>query len=144
MIPPDASAVALADATGGEEPTEDGHLFGDAPLAFVHYRFLEDDAKPVRTNTPAIARHGRAPSKHSWPTAPVTPSFRSQVLYIYEIQVGEGARGMGLGQRLMGAVEAEARDKNMAKVLLTVFKRNHAAIHFYKKGDFRLFSPRCA
>ena len=152
-ITPEAAAgkaLSIASgATGGGEPTEDGHLYGGAPLAFVHYRFLEDDAKPVRTSPFAIAQHDRALSKHLLPsiqaltalcTCDVMPPFPGQVLYIYEIQVGEGARGMGVGQRLMKEVEAEARHKNMAKVLLTVFKRNHAAIHFYKKGDFELVS----
>jgi len=146
-ITPEAAAgkaLSIASgATGGGEPTEDGHLYGGAPLAFVHYRFLEDDAKPVRTSPFAIAQHDRALSKHLLPSAPVMPPFPGQVLYIYEIQVGEGARGMGVGQRLMKEVEAEARHKNMAKVLLTVFKRNHAAIHFYKKGDFELVSGWC-
>jgi ribosomal protein S18 acetylase RimI-like enzyme len=143
-IPPEAAAgqalSVASGATGGGEPTEDGHLCGGAPLAFVHYRFLEDDAKPVRTSPFAIVQHCRAFPKHLLPSAPVTPPFPGQVLYIYEIQVGQGARGMGVGQRLMKEVEAEARHKNMAKVLLTVFKRNHAAIHFYKKGDFELLS----
>jgi GNAT superfamily N-acetyltransferase len=53
------------------------------------------------------------------------------VLYIYEIQVETAYRRKGLGRRLMAIMESIARQTEMEKVVLTVFKVNESAMNFY-------------
>jgi ribosomal protein S18 acetylase RimI-like enzyme len=56
------------------------------------------------------------------------------VLYIFEIQIESAYRRCGVGKRLMGIAERIAREQSMAKVVLTVFKKNHQAVAFYTKS----------
>jgi ribosomal protein S18 acetylase RimI-like enzyme len=53
------------------------------------------------------------------------------VLYVYEIQVETAYRRKGLGRRLMAIMESIARQTEMEKVVLTVFKVNESAMNFY-------------
>jgi GNAT superfamily N-acetyltransferase len=53
------------------------------------------------------------------------------VLYVYEIQVETAYRRKGLGRRLMAIMESIARQTEMEKVVLTVFKKNESAMNFY-------------
>jgi ribosomal protein S18 acetylase RimI-like enzyme len=71
---------------------------------FVHFRFDYDDCD--------------APSQG--------------VLYVYEIQIGELFRRQGLGKTLMQISERIASKAQLSKVMLTVFKKNQAAMDFYK------------
>ena len=73
--------------------------------AFVHFRFCYDD-----DDSPEAA-----------------------VLYVYEIQVAPAHRRRGLGRRLMAVVESVARAVDLPLVMLTVFKKNEAALQFYQK-----------
>jgi ribosomal protein S18 acetylase RimI-like enzyme len=77
---------------------------GHLLVAFVHFRFCyDDDDSPEET-----------------------------VLYVYEIQVHDKFRRMGLGGRLMGLVESIAMAADLPKVMLTVFK-NSPALEFYMR-----------
>ncbi|KAJ3370071.1 Nitrogen permease regulator 2 [Allomyces arbusculus] len=58
------------------------------------------------------------------------------VLYCYEVQVRAGSQGHGLGRWLMNELVAIAQEVGMAKVMLTVFKINTAALQFYSKLGF--------
>ncbi|KAG5178297.1 acyl-CoA N-acyltransferase, partial [Tribonema minus] len=79
-------------------------------LGFCHYRFeLYSDLKPSRP-----------------------------VLYVYELQLAEGARRKGLGKRLMSIAEAIGAEKRMSVVVLTVFKTNVAAIKLYEGAGYTL------
>lgn len=68
------------------------------------------------------------------------------VLYIYELQIVEGARKKGLGLRMMQILEALALKYNMRKTMLTVFKENTGAMKFYtEKAHYEVdaSSPSC-
>ena len=56
-----------------------------------------------------------------------------EVLYIYELQVAAAGRRHGLGKHMMQICELMARKNAMKKVMLTVFKKNVAAVKFYTK-----------
>ena len=72
-------------------------------LAFCHFRFdTNDDDGPTEA-----------------------------VLYVYEIQVSQKVRRLGLGRRLMTILELVARQANLNKTMLTVFTNNTAAWTFY-------------
>eukprot|EP00126_Sphaerothecum_destruens_P004481 Sdes_comp18211_c0_seq3m7778 len=53
------------------------------------------------------------------------------VIYCYEIQVESQHRGQGLGQHLMHIMELIGTEWKMKKAMLTVFKHNKRALHFY-------------
>ena len=55
------------------------------------------------------------------------------VLYVYEFHVEEGAQGRGLGRYLMQLTELISRKAGLARIMLTVFKENKAAIALYTK-----------
>ena len=55
------------------------------------------------------------------------------VVYVYELQVGVGARGQGVGKLLMMCAELLARKAGLQGVMLTVHKHNTAAVGFYAK-----------
>jgi ribosomal protein S18 acetylase RimI-like enzyme len=76
----------------------------DKELAsFAHFRFdYDDDEEPTCT-----------------------------VLYVYEIHVESNYRRKGLGRRVMAILESVARQAEMQKVILTVFKKNESAMNFY-------------
>lgn len=72
-------------------------------VAFAHFRFdVNDDDDPTE-----------------------------EVLYVYELQVDMCARRCGLGRHIMSILELVARNSQMKKSMLTVFKNNEAAITFY-------------
>jgi len=58
------------------------------------------------------------------------------VLFCYELQVDEKYRGSGIGARLMDIEKKIAASRNMWKVMLTCFKVNRRALHFYEKIGF--------
>jgi N-alpha-acetyltransferase 40 len=72
-------------------------------VAYCHYRFcLDDDEQPT-----------------------------CAVLYVYELQVAASQRRQGWGRRLMQMIEQLALAADMPRVVLTVFKKNTSALHFY-------------
>ena len=54
-----------------------------------------------------------------------------EVLYVYELQLVEGARRKGLGKRFMQLLELVALRETMKWVMLTVFTGNEAGMAFY-------------
>ncbi|KAL9068775.1 MAG: hypothetical protein Q9161_005979 [Pseudevernia consocians] len=67
-----------------------------------------------------------------------------EVIYCYEIHLDEGVRGKGVGKRLMGYLEEVGRKAEVEKAMLTVFKKNRAAVRFYEGLGYGEdeFSPR--
>jgi ribosomal protein S18 acetylase RimI-like enzyme len=60
------------------------------------------------------------------------------VLYVYEIQIDERFQRQGLGKKLMLLSERIAKKAEVAKVMLTVFKKNQDAMHFYQELDYEI------
>ena len=94
---------------------------------------------------------GRAPA--AGVEVPVVEGFMSfmltwedgvEVIYCYEIHLAERVRGMGLGRRLMGRLEDVGRKAEVGKAMLTVFRKNEAAVRFYERLGYEEdeFSPR--
>lgn len=67
-----------------------------------------------------------------------------EVVYCYEIHLGERVRGKGVGRRLMGLLEEVGRRARVEKAMLTVFRRNERAVGFYEGLGYGVdeFSPR--
>ena len=67
-----------------------------------------------------------------------------EVVYCYEVHLDEGVRGRGVGKRLMGCLEEVGRKAEVEKAMLTVFKKNRAAVRFYEGLGYGEdeFSPR--
>lgn len=67
-----------------------------------------------------------------------------EVIYCYEIHLDERLRGRGWGKRLMGLLEEVGRRAEVEKAMLTVFRRNEAAVRFYEGLGYEVdeFSPR--
>ncbi|CAL8077016.1 unnamed protein product [Calicophoron daubneyi] len=59
------------------------------------------------------------------------------VLYCYEIQLREEYRGQSIGRYMMNALSLVASSTRMHRVLLTVFKANTKALHFFKQLGFQ-------
>ncbi|KAK9900037.1 acyl-CoA N-acyltransferase [Cystobasidium minutum MCA 4210] len=59
-----------------------------------------------------------------------------EVVYCYEVQVSQKARGTGLGRLLMRSLETFARAYGLPKVMLTVFEANIQARTFYKRVNY--------
>jgi ribosomal protein S18 acetylase RimI-like enzyme len=60
-------------------------------------------------------------------------TWKGQRLYLEDLIVTEAVRGRGVGQLLMDALIAEAREKNLSAVVWQVLEWNEPAINFYKK-----------
>lgn len=54
-------------------------------------------------------------------------------LYVYEIQVDPHCQMRGIGRHLMTVSESIAQAAKLDKVMLTVFKKNTAALQFYRQ-----------
>lgn len=67
-----------------------------------------------------------------------------EVIYCYEIHLEEHVRGRGMGKRLMGQLEEVGRRAEVKKAMLTVFKKNKAAVEFYERLGYKEdeYSPR--
>ncbi|KAH8988863.1 acyl-CoA N-acyltransferase [Lactarius akahatsu] len=59
-----------------------------------------------------------------------------RVLYCYELQVVQDVRRGGIGKTLVQCLCNIAREWDMQKVMLTVFKENQMALLFYKAMGF--------
>ena len=55
------------------------------------------------------------------------------VVYVYELQISVGAQRQGIGKLLLMCAELLARKAGLQGVLLTVHKKNAAAMGFYTK-----------
>ncbi|KIM85267.1 hypothetical protein PILCRDRAFT_817267 [Piloderma croceum F 1598] len=61
-----------------------------------------------------------------------------EVVYCYELQVSKAAQQRGLGKILMQSLVDIGHKWGMRKVMLTVLKRNTAAIKFYQSAGFTM------
>ncbi len=67
-------------------------------------------------------------------------TFKAQTLInIHDIAVRESARGRGVGQALMQAVELEAKARNACKITLEVLTGNAVAIKSYARFGFTAY-----
>ena len=66
----------------------------------------------------------------------------SGVARLYSIAVTDVARGVGLGEALLKAVEHAAREHGCAWLRLEVRQDNAAAIRLYERSGFRRFAAR--
>lgn len=84
---------------------------GEKSLAgFVHFRFdYDDDEQPT-----------------------------AGVVYVYELQIDPSYRRQGLGKRLMEICERISAVSELPKVVLTVFKKNLAAMDFYESIGYTI------
>lgn len=67
-----------------------------------------------------------------------------EVIYLYEIHLSTQLRGKGLGRKLMDMMEEVGRKAGVEKAMLTVFKKNEAAVGLYEMLGYEVdeFSPR--
>ncbi|XP_045776682.1 N-alpha-acetyltransferase 40 isoform X3 [Maniola jurtina] len=63
--------------------------------------------------------------------------FGEPVLYCYEVQIEEGGRRKGLGQRVMQVLERLARATHMRCVRLTALTHNPSAAAFFKACGYK-------
>lgn len=54
-----------------------------------------------------------------------------EVLYCYEVQVADEFRSRGIGKFLMQILELIGAKASMQKIMITVFKHNNRAVHFF-------------
>jgi len=64
---------------------------------------------------------------------PHPQTHHHHVLYCYELQVVRPFQGMGLGSRMMAAINAHTRSLGLSRVVLSCFKQNQAAWAFYTR-----------
>ena len=64
--------------------------------------------------------------------------LKSNVLYLFEIQVDREHRGHGIGQTLMDHIERIALASEMEEIRLTCFKEN-PSFKWYKRMNYHLF-----
>lgn len=64
------------------------------------------------------------------------PHQDRDVVYVWEVHIGDNFRGLGLGKSLMSIVETMARKADITKSMLTVFKSNAAAIKAYTRMGY--------
>ncbi|KAJ4301227.1 hypothetical protein N0V90_003318 [Kalmusia sp. IMI 367209] len=64
------------------------------------------------------------------------PHQDRNVIYIYEVHIGEKFRGMGMGKWLVSTVEAMAQMVGINKTMLTVFRSNKGAIKAYENMGY--------
>ncbi|XXX78955.1 GNAT family N-acetyltransferase [Sorangium sp. So ce134] len=81
---------------------------------------------------------GSAVVGHLWIGLTTVDGFRSA--FIYDIQLREGARGRGLGRRVMALAEETARGLDARDVELHVFAQNTRARRLYESLGYRITS----
>ena len=104
-------------------PPESNHQLPLAALRAPHVRFLvARDAGGRAVATAAIALFGEwAELKRMW----VTPE----------------ARGKGVAQAILAALEAKARQEGAGSLMLETGIKNHAALALYERAGFRRCGP---
>ena len=69
--------------------------------------------------------------------------IRDEELFLSKIYVASAARGQGVGKLAMDYIKSLARERNLAKVTLTVNKNNTNSIAAYQKFGFNKISDIC-
>lgn len=77
---------------------------------------------------------------HQPPENPFTRSART--FYIHHVSVAPGARGQGVGNSLMAAVEAEARQRGISRLALDHWTFNESAQRFFAGLGFQPYNIR--
>lgn len=67
-----------------------------------------------------------------------------EVVYLYEIHLRPELQGLGVGKEMIATLESAGKYAEVNKAMLTVFKANEKALHFYEKLGYEEddFSPR--
>nr|MCU0335989.1 GNAT family N-acetyltransferase [Chitinophagaceae bacterium] len=60
-------------------------------------------------------------------------TWKGQAMYLEDILVTQAMRGKGLGKQLFDALIAEAKAKQLKRIVWQVLEWNEPAINFYKK-----------
>lgn len=60
--------------------------------------------------------------------------------WVHTAYVRAGSRGQGLGDQLLGAVIAAAREAGIAKLAMGVFEENTHAVGLYRRHGFEIVS----
>jgi ribosomal-protein-alanine N-acetyltransferase len=66
----------------------------------------------------------------------------SDLARLYSIAVADRARGRGIGEALLAAVERAARERGCSRLRLEVRQDNMAAIRLYERRAYRRFAAR--
>lgn len=106
----------LAHECFAEEAALEAHLFG--PRAYCEVILAEVDGEPA----------GFALFFHNYSTFLVKPG-----LYLEDLFVVPGRRGLGLGRRLLEALAALAVERGCGRLEWSVLKWNAPAIGFYER-----------
>ncbi|KAI5288177.1 hypothetical protein KEM54_005416 [Ascosphaera aggregata] len=74
----------------------------------------------------------------------VTEEEGLPVIYVYEIHLHPALQGRSIGSHLLSFADSIGSSLKLSKVMLTVFRRNHRAIRFYRRHGFQEdeISPR--
>lgn len=66
----------------------------------------------------------------------VTEEEGEEVIYCYELHLGPGNRGLGLGKHLMAVMEDFGRAVGLGKAMLTCFSENKDGVRFYHRNGY--------
>ena len=66
----------------------------------------------------------------------------SDLARLYSIAVAHGARGRGVGEALLAAVERSARERGARRMRLEVHQGNAAAMRLYERRGYTRFAER--
>jgi ribosomal protein S18 acetylase RimI-like enzyme len=64
-------------------------------------------------------------------------TWKGQKMYLEDIIVTESARGRGIGDKLMAALVADAKEKQLKGITWQVLNWNEPALNFYRKYNTR-------
>jgi len=119
-----------------EKEKEEEFLEEDARIVLVHqYQEVpvnDDGAGPAKCRGTPTRRSCGKGSCVGFAHFRFVEEHGAIVLYVYELQLTEAARGRGIGKLVMGTLKSVALSSGMGGVMLTCFKHNVPAMRFYK------------
>jgi ribosomal protein S18 acetylase RimI-like enzyme len=108
------------------------HVVGFAALADRERRFVQPQPSDFHDVYGPLMRRVRV---WMWSRATTTP--RSQQLLLEGLAIEPTARGMGVGTRLLEAVDERARDLGRTEIILEVIDANPRAKALYERHGYR-------
>jgi ribosomal protein S18 acetylase RimI-like enzyme len=108
------------------------HVVGFAALADRERRFVQPQPSDFHDVYGPLVRRVRA---WMWSRATTTP--RSQQLLLEGLAIEPTARGVGVGTRLLEAVDERARDLGRTEIILEVIDANPRAKALYERHGYR-------